>query len=170
MIGEPITDIEMDWNDERGLLLSACCPNCGEDNKFYNINLEMNILGDMCNNCVACGSKMRIAQRFSELLEGQNYFSSYSYSGKRVAVWGCTQRALFRLGINKKMKDAVVVVVDRAYRRFSDGFMGFNVQSPEVLADTDFDVLYVGSRDHRKSILRMAYEILGDEKEIMLLD
>ena len=176
MMGEPVTNQRIEETDDGDILFYADCPNCGSSNyiNYSNVvNNAFNNFGVYLDFCDQCGSKMRIAQQYKDHLLENPYFENFDYEGKKIAVWGVSLKASFRLATVKKMRKAVTVVIDRDYYNIKDEFWGFMVQSPEILPTVAFDILYIGSRDARKKILSMAKIILGadfDKKEIMMID
>jgi len=174
MSGEPVTNVRIEKQEDGDFLFGADCPNCGISNFAAYDAILNNAFSTVYQYCTKCGSKLILAQRFQEYLKDNYYFEEYDYRDKKIAVWGASPKTLFRLAANKRMRDAVVVVADLAYRRYCDNlFAGFSVCAPEMLSTINFDILYIGSRVSRKGILNMAKEILGDEyekKEIMMMD
>jgi len=172
LIGEPITNPRVEVYENGSILFYGDCPNCDKNNfvraeEFFKSVTFMNQ-----NLCVNCGSKIRITNHFLDFVDGYDYFERFDYTNKKIAVWGATLKAMFRMATNIKFREAVAVIVDTNYKDCEyKSFMGVAVQSPEVLTETEFEVLYIGARysEARQSILEAAEGIMGDGKEIMLL-
>jgi radical SAM superfamily enzyme YgiQ (UPF0313 family) len=172
LFGEPVINPRTGIHEDGILMFYGDCPNCDTSNCIRSENFmeSATVLSNDC--CVKCGSKMRITNHFRDFYDGSDFFDEYDYENKKIAVWGATHKAMFRMLTIKELREAVVVIVDTNYQDCNkNSFMGFTVQSPEVLAAIEFDVLYIGARffPARKSILDAAKEIIGNQKEVMLL-
>lgn len=174
MEGEPVTGLKIEDTGEEGIFFYADCPSCDTRNYVHYNNVIKDAMIDInFKICNKCGSKIRIAQQYKNNLLENQYFENFDYLDKKIAVWGVSQTTSFRLATVKKMREAVVVVVDRDYHNHKNEFWGFTVQSPDILPMFDFNVLYIGSRNARKKILSTAKTILGtdlDNKELMMID
>jgi radical SAM superfamily enzyme YgiQ (UPF0313 family) len=171
-IGEPIINPRTEIDKDGAILFCGDCPNCYTSH--YVRSEDFLLAAAYINNdyCFKCKSKVRITNHFQDYYVHSEYFEEFDYENKNIAVWGATHKAMFRMLTIKELREAVVVVVDKNYQEYNENsFLGFVVQPPEVLADTEFDVLYIGTRffPARKSILDAAKEIIGNKKEIMLL-
>jgi len=154
------------------VLVCGDCPHCGTTISvdYEQVDLTFDLFDRQ--SCTKCGSCIKLFPKERDNLLDKSYFNEFNYKGKKIAVWGLTPKAKFRLASNRNMRDAVVVIVDRDYQRFENKFLGFEVQSPKVLSKIEFDVLYIGSDVSRLGIFSMAKEIIGSEiyhKEIMLI-
>ena len=170
MIGEPITNPRIEENENGHLLFCGDCPNCNTSNYVRIENFNKSVAYMNSNFCIKCGSKVRITNHFMDFFNGSEYFSNYDYTNKRIAIWGATQKAQFRMASNKEFKKAVVAVVDTNYKDFSSNHLiGIPVQPPESLYETDFNVLYIGARFliARQSIIDCAKGIIKSNTEIM---
>ena len=165
LLGEPVTNLRIE-NRDGGLLFYADCPNCDTTNCYDDLVASF---PDNYKACKHCGSKINVAQNYEELLESQSYFDDFDYAGKRIVVWGVTQKAQMRLSMVEKLRESIVAVVDTAHQSFESDFMGFTVKSPATLSETEFDTIYIGALTNttRKKIVNAAKEIVGEEKEIM---
>jgi len=157
-------------NDE--IFICGNCPYCGAKNYSDYSKIGLSFYRTFADNCTECNSVIVFEHEYNSSPFELRYFYEFNYSNKKVAVWGLSEKARFRLATNKAMRDAVILVVDSNYRNFKDKFLSFEIQSPKILSKTEFDVLYIGSSVARESILSMAREIVGSElykKEIMII-
>lgn len=154
------------------VIICGDCPTCGTVNYTGRIKGGFNNRFAGEQSCRGCNSKILFKTAYNNYFE-LRYFNDFCYEGKKIAVWGLSEKAKFRIATNKYMREVVAVIVDRNYNCFKNTFLGFEVQSPKVIGKTDFNVLYIGSSISRESIINMAWEIVGDElfkKEIMIMD
>ena len=169
----PTINLRYETLDDDKILVCGDCPYCGTINytNFYNGGFSAYAIYEQ--SCTECNSKLTFEFKYIHNIFDIRYFNEFNFKNKRIAIWGLSEKAKFRIATNKDMRKSVVVIVDRNYHSFKDKFLSFEVQSPKMLSKTDFDVLYIGSSIARENILNMAREIVGSEfykKEIMLMD
>ena len=174
LLFEPANNLRIESGEDETALFYGACPSC---ETTYCMSFNEIAQNAFCSHlsefCTACDSKIVISRQYQKHFRENRYFEEFDYEDRKIAVWGMSFNAKFRLAANKRMRESVVAVVDRNYHNFESGFLGFDVSSPETLKRIDFDVLYIGSRLWRKEILETAKCILGDsfdKKEVMLLD
>jgi len=164
--GEPVASIQIESNAHGAVAFYGICPQCGR-NSLLAIGNSIKTLAYSHFPCV-CAQRMRLPSEYRAMLQQDIYFDLFDFVGKKVAVWGASPQAKFRLAANPRMKKAVSVVIDRNHEKF-ERFLGFDVISPNSLSASDFDVLYIGTR-LRQQVLDTARSIIGDEmnkKEII---
>jgi len=169
MTRRPAKKVGFDLGVNGEPIYCIACPCCGTVNHGDCKHINSHEFAYL-KECAECGDSFMFEPAYRENHFAARYFSEYDFSGKNVAVWGLSEAAQYRIASNRKMREAVCCIVDRDYRRFEGGFLGFAVQAPKVLATVEFDILYVGSSTARESILCMAREIVGHslyKKEIM---
>jgi len=171
LLFNPAINLRIESEKEKEAIFYADCPSCGAT---VSMNFGEVIRSEyyfFCEICTLCGDRLAIG--WYKLLHENRYFEEFDYDGKKIAIWGMSLNAKFRLVANKRMRESVVAIVDRNYQNFESGFLGFDIRSPETLSGIDFDVLYIGSRIWRNEILEMAKGVIGyafDKKEVMFLD
>jgi radical SAM superfamily enzyme YgiQ (UPF0313 family) len=165
--GEPITNFEIKEGNNKDIIFSINCPNCNIKNHYNNISNGS--FPDGKHVCKNCGSKINLSDQCKDLLETQYYFDELKCEGKKIAIWGTTERALFRFGMNRKMLEHVILIVDLMYQNFEGKFLGFEVNPIEALIDSDINTLYIGAVKSRSNIIKKAKEILKSKVEIIPL-
>ena len=169
----PAKNVRFEAGADGSVLICGNCPYCGTVNYTDHFAGGFSFWLTHDSSCTECSGKIMFSSEYNNNYFELRYFNEFNYEEKKIAVWGLSEKAKFRLATNKDMRESVVVIVDRNCRCFKDKFLGFDVRSPSVLSKTDFDVLYIGSSIARESILNMAREIVGSEiykKEIMIMD
>jgi hypothetical protein len=81
------------------------------------------------------------------------YFSALLAGGKKVAIWGVTEKATALLLSSKTLRDSVVMVVDRDCQIKTDKLLDlYPVVAPERLRDVVFDYLLIGAFGYEAQI------------------
>lgn len=161
--GEPSWGFKLEIDEYDKLIVSVNCPNCDITNKFTDLSFDEYI--DL-SNCKNCRSKININNHLLPIKQNAELFNHYDYSNKKIVVWGCTSNSMYDLYTYKKFKDSVIKVVDKAYLNI-DTFVGFKVEDPNTLKETEFDVLYIGAPNWREEIIEQCSEFMSCDMEIM---
>ena len=165
-------NIRFKCNEDNSLLMLGDCIHCETVNAIDSKSLNFSYLIHFDTICNECNTHLKFVFKEAGNYLDSRYFNEFNYEGKKLVVWGLSEKAKFRLFMNDGMRNALVAIVDRDYSIYQNKFMAFDVQSPKILSKTEFDVLYIGSSVARESILSMAREIVGSElykKEVMIM-
>jgi len=168
--GEPVINAKIEEKDGT-IRFCGDCSACGAANSVNAEKFYKSVESYFNDVCVHCGAKMKVVNRYKGYIDGTDYFESFDYGDKKIAVWGCTDKAMFRMGMNKNLKKHCVAIVDANFDSLTSPFFGHTVQSPEALLKSDFDVIYIGARFYaaRTEIRTRVLEMFGNTKEIMAI-
>lgn len=152
-------------NDDGSHAISVECMACGSKNLFPDVAFEyrnVNSANSFC--CKTCfqkinaqPSKVISKNTYKNLLDAflEKYFSDKLSGGKKVAIWGVTEKSLALLLGSKTLRDHVVCVVDRDYQIKNKKVLNiFDVFPPTRLIDLDFEYLVIGASGYEKDILK----------------
>ncbi|MBU1419567.1 MAG: B12-binding domain-containing radical SAM protein [Proteobacteria bacterium] len=149
--------------DEGAYDLTAECMNCGTLNSFINTKFEYkNVMGADSYCCNHCSQKMRVSPAnvvskgtYKNILDNvlEQHFLSFAKQGKKIVVWGVTEKSIALLLSSKSLRDAVVAVVDRDYKVKNWIVLDrYKIENPDVLQDLPFDSLIIGAAGYEKQI------------------
>ena len=137
--------------------------NCGTLNSFKNTKFEYkNVIGADAFSCGHCFQKMRVSPAnviskgtYKNILDNvlEKHFLAFAKQGKKIVIWGVTEKSTALLMSSKSLRDAVVAVVDRDYKVKNWTFLDrYKIESPDVLQDLTFDSLIIGAAGYETQI------------------
>ncbi len=149
--------------DDGAYDLTAECMNCGALNSFNNTKFEYkNVTGADSFSCGHCFQKMRVSPAntvskgtYKTILDNvlEQHFLAFAKQGKKIVIWGVTEKSTALLMSSKSLRDAVVAVVDRDYKVKNWTFLNrYRIESPDVLQELSFDSLIIGAAGYEKQI------------------
>lgn len=158
-------------NTDSSYCLSAECIHCGFVNVYDHVQFEYkNVNGAESFCCMRCAQKMKMQpsnaisrQTYKHILDKslEKYFSALLAGGKKVAIWGVTEKATALLLSSKTLRDSVVMVVDRDFQIKTDKLLDlYPVVAPERLRDVVFDYLLIGAFGYEAQI-RNSLQAMG---------
>lgn len=150
-------------HDDGACDLTAECMNCGTLNSFNNTKFEYkNVIGADSFCCNYCSQKMRVSPAntvskgtYKNILDNilEQHFLPYAKQGKKIVIWGVTEKSTALLMGSKSLRDSVVAVVDRDYKVKNWIFLGlYKIESPEILHDLTFNSLIIGAAGYEKQV------------------
>jgi anaerobic magnesium-protoporphyrin IX monomethyl ester cyclase len=142
----------------------AQCLHCGHTNRFPKVSFEFkNTRGAAAGCCENCKSKMKVPPAdaisrptYKAVLDKalEAFFQPLAKSGKRIAIWGATEKTSCLLLGSASLRQCVAGVVDRDFKIKKDRLLDlFPIQDPAVLEQLEFDCLIIGAAGYEDEIL-----------------
>jgi hypothetical protein len=152
--------LELDILLNGNVNLAVYCPHCYEAIHYSNLNWrnEQRAYIYGCSNCNQAIDYMLIdlmsfARMDSMFLDKLCESFAQRFVGKRVAIWGITNRIRRTLMHSQTLRDSLVKVVDIHWEYLSQqSYCGLKVESPDALRGVKFDSVLTGVVERRKQI------------------
>jgi radical SAM superfamily enzyme YgiQ (UPF0313 family) len=151
-------------NTDGSYSISAECLSCGTKNFFPSVVFEYKNINSAeafcCKTCFqkinAQPSRLISKKTYKHIIDTslEYFFSKELSEGKRVAIWGVTDKSIALLTSSDILRKSVACIVDRDFKIKNKRVLNqFEVFPPNRLKDIEFDCLIIGAVGYEQEIL-----------------